>query len=1048
MVLSRSRLEIIAIISALIIYSLVALSFVVTSPDLRVRCLLTSNQQKPEAITHGIEVRDVLLQSSADIGPIEEYFGEAPKVGDWIVSIAGKPVDSFTRYSQAIAALRTPWYAETTYDEYLPAGSDPLELEYKGLPSIVTVETDAQSTSRLAIRNPGTKYVRTQFYREGWQSPRTVWLQIHSLPVVDLMLTILWFLLEAVVVGFAAFTAWHRPEDRVARRFLWVSAVTVVAFIGGFHWWILSASYSLITPFTLCALLLAPLTFHFFMTYPNPGDWYMKNRKWVLPLVYSPFVLMMFAMGGLITTLYSTVNVGNSPELVNQLLEMIRLSAYCGISLAGLYFVGGSFVLWGMARTTANEIDHLQLRWLLLAACLSYVPLAYTMWLAFVDQPGFVLGKAKLPMILVSLFFLAAYAVGILRYRLMLLDRPLMRTLLYWVVSQFINLMFASTITLSVLGVLYLGLVVQDQMVPALVVLVISVVLLVWFRDQVKETIDQQFFREKYQLDRTLQKLNIAVRDPASPESLAEQMLDACREVLGVKHAGLYLMTETSGQFQLASGSTSPVLPVNITLTERVMDYIRRTGTVQRSVSGVRTVPSFVYDELRLTHSHLIQAFIQEETFHGFILLGAKSRGGGFSAEDITFLKTILQITAVALNTSRLQQDAKRVNATLNEKVNKLEEQQRQLALLKEQLEQSRQSQNALIVNEEVDSLKRSEIKGKSGAIEKVLATVQKVSNSDASVLIRGESGTGKELVARAIHDNSSRSSKPLVSVHCAALSSGLLESELFGHVKGAFTGAHQNKTGRFEAAQGGTLFLDEIGDISMETQVKLLRALQERRIEPVGGSKSIEIDVRLLAATHQNLEKLIEEGKFREDLYYRLNVITIQTPALRDRKEDLPELVAHFLNQSNAKSGRQVNGISNQAMETILGYLWPGNIRQLRNAIEHAVVLAESETIEWHNLPNELQTHQPDMERVEVVSALPALSATEQVRSQKESFALSEPKPVATTRYEETLADWQQYQAVMAQAGGNKARAARLLGLPRSTFYSRWKRLNDQYGS
>ncbi|MCA9096643.1 MAG: sigma 54-interacting transcriptional regulator, partial [Planctomycetaceae bacterium] len=230
--------------------------------------------------------------------------------------------------------------------------------------------------------------------------------------------------------------------------------------------------------------------------------------------------------------------------------------------------------------------------------------------------------------------------------------------------------------------------------------------------------------------------------------------------------------------------------------------------------------------------------------------------------------------------------------------------------------------------------------RGKSPAIQRVLTTVRKVAASQSSVLIRGESGTGKELLAQAIHENSPRKNGPLVRVHCGALAAGLLESELFGHVKGAFTGAHRDKVGRFEMANGGTLFLDEIGDISLETQIKLLRVLQERTFEPVGSSRTVQVDVRLIAATHQNLEKLIAEGKFREDLFYRLNVISITSPPLRERTDDILELSLHFLRQGGERLGKRLTYIEDRALEAMLRYGWPGNVRQLENAIERACVL------------------------------------------------------------------------------------------------------------
>lgn len=256
----------------------------------------------------------------------------------------------------------------------------------------------------------------------------------------------------------------------------------------------------------------------------------------------------------------------------------------------------------------------------------------------------------------------------------------------------------------------------------------------------------------------------------------------------------------------------------------------------------------------------------------------------------------------------------------------------------------------------EVEQLKArnryDRIIGKSQKMVALMDTVSQVAPTKASVLITGESGVGKELVADAIHELSNRSKGPFVKVHCAALTASLLESELFGHEKGSFTGAVKEKRGRFELADGGTIFLDEIGEIDATTQVKLLRVLQERQFERVGGEKSISVDVRIVCATNRDLPKEIEKGNFREDLYYRLNVVHLDVPPLRERKDDIPLLMTSFLTQFNEENNRKLEGFSNQAKRALLSYDWPGNIRELRNCIESAVVLSRSDVVEVEDLP------------------------------------------------------------------------------------------------
>ncbi|MCX8065813.1 MAG: sigma-54 dependent transcriptional regulator [Candidatus Hydrogenedentes bacterium] len=239
-----------------------------------------------------------------------------------------------------------------------------------------------------------------------------------------------------------------------------------------------------------------------------------------------------------------------------------------------------------------------------------------------------------------------------------------------------------------------------------------------------------------------------------------------------------------------------------------------------------------------------------------------------------------------------------------------------------------------------------SDMIGNSKAMKELKKNLLKIATSNSTVLIRGETGVGKELVARAIHYNSPRKDKPFIKVNCAALSSSILESELFGHEKGAFTGAHERKLGRFELANGGSLLLDEISEIHIDLQPKLLRALQEKEIERVGGTETIPINVRIIATTNRNLEEAIEKGTFREDLFFRLNVITMHVPPLRERKEDIPELTEYFVKKFSNENGKHIEGISQEAMEALLEYDWPGNVRELQNIIERAVVLAENKKI------------------------------------------------------------------------------------------------------
>ncbi|MBZ5646835.1 MAG: sigma-54 dependent transcriptional regulator [Acidobacteriia bacterium] len=297
------------------------------------------------------------------------------------------------------------------------------------------------------------------------------------------------------------------------------------------------------------------------------------------------------------------------------------------------------------------------------------------------------------------------------------------------------------------------------------------------------------------------------------------------------------------------------------------------------------------------------------------------------------------------------------------------------------------------------------ELIGQSAAMKKVFDSIETVASTDATVLVTGDSGTGKELVARAIHAMSPRRYNPLVVIHCGALTETLLESELFGHEKGAFTGAQYRKKGKFEIAEGGTVFLDEIGDISLKTQTDLLRVLQEREIVRVGGNQPIKVDFRCIAATNKDLEKLIEEGKFRPDLFYRLNVFRIEIPPLRDRKEDIPLLVDNFMRKFSASMNKRVANVAPSAMALLQNYDWPGNVRELENAVERAMVVASEPELREQDFTLKLKPQEAeggktleDIERLHILH-------------------------------------------VLEECGGNQTRAAEVLDIDRVTLYNKLKR-------
>lgn len=331
------------------------------------------------------------------------------------------------------------------------------------------------------------------------------------------------------------------------------------------------------------------------------------------------------------------------------------------------------------------------------------------------------------------------------------------------------------------------------------------------------------------------------------------------------------------------------------------------------------------------------------------------------------------------------------------------------------------EAENKQLVQQVKKSHKLDKLIGKSPAIRRVTDLVQQVAPTRATILIEGESGTGKEVVAHTLHHLSGRPAAKMVIVHCAALSPQLLESELFGHEKGAFTGAAQRRIGRFEQADGGTLFLDEIGEIDAATQVKLLRVLSERTLERVGSNAPIKVDVRVIAATNKNLREMVACGEFREDLYFRLNVVTISMPPLRDRKEDIVLLANSFLQEFAKENDRPLKPLTDEALALLLSYSWPGNVRELRTAIEHGVVMSNDSVIEARHLPQFLH--------------LQGIAPPESPPAGKNSLA-------APADFNLHALESNTIRAALSLAGGNRTHAAEMLGVSRRTLQRKLKEL------
>ncbi len=1014
----------------LAVYCFSVLFYVATSADIGLRCLLTND----DFDSQGLQIRRFLKNDISSSEDLPTLFGSPPVEGDLLLELGGQEIKSFNDYTHAMRKLRSAWHKAGSFDSRVE-NENPIDIErsYRSLPPVIEYFSD-QAAER--------KYVRVKFKQLATGNTVQCWLGIHSLSSVDVVLSILWCLLEFAILAVAALSFYNRPTDHAARLFFALSFFTLPAFVGGYYWWVVSESLLLSVPFLYCAILLPVVTLHFFLNYPTRHV--ISDKHPYLSLIGLYFIPVI--MLGLMTVLMGIVHFlgteADSVRLVRAALGWIRYLADIYIMISCLYFAASVYFVIDNYRKCTQPAEQKQLQWILIASLLATPLVFYTVYLSFGDRVGLALGKGRIPMVVVSLLFMTAYAIGIFRHRLMLLDQIISKHVLYMLMSQSVMVVYSLFITIGSLLTVYRGASVPEQLLPFAFFLMVIILAMGWVKDRTQSAIDRRFFREKYRLDRAMHQMNSVVAKVADVRSLAEHMLRSCREVLQVRFSALYLRDGRTHQYELIASVGATTLPGIFQLNGESEEQLQLTGSCQRIASSSKQNSSHLQELHREFNSHLMHGFEVDGQLSGIVLLGAKVSSSPFSAEDITFVTTIGQMTGVALQCVRVQQNVSRLDGILQEKVRKIENQERQIAILQRQVA-GNITENEVVAEttlyQEHQDFDQGDICGSSPAVIQLINSAKKVAASESSVLLRGESGTGKELFARAIHLNSKRGKSPLVTVNCAALSSSLLESELFGHVKGAFTGAYKDVVGRFQMADGGTLFLDEIGDVPLDVQVKLLRVLQERQFEPVGSRESISVDVRLITATHQDLEKLIQQGRFREDLYYRLNVITLRLPPLRERKEDIFELSLEFLSEATRNTSKQINEIDDLAFRALLNYDWPGNIRELHNAIHRAVVLAETDCILLENLPLEIQQSGTSS----ISTALESFAKPAQEKllpsavAQKVLVSTDEPEANSDPAIHEKRLLIEALQA----SSGNKAKAARMLDMPRSTFYGKLKK-------
>jgi len=980
-----------------ILYAIVVVWYAQGSPEIGLRCSFGTD----------------LVEIDPRYQPVSLDQPAAPLRGDRLVRLGQREIRSWSDYITTLAGLwRLPLLqvdADTTFDEL---------RELPGYASSL-------------IRRDNQHLVWVEFVRDGQRLG--AFTAVGPPPVQEFVSSLLWFFLKIGFFAIVAVVYWKRPEDGPTRRLFLLCVVTVGAFMGGYHWLRIASSPPLVIVMIICTVLLPAVCLHFYLTFPRPKQFVERRPRLTLWLLYGvPGVLLAGLLGTYLTLVYVYRTEG-PPATVIQIARVLGYEIAVTITVSALLFLGCIVCLiHSFLVSSPNSLQRNQVKWILTGALAATIPISYVLYLAATDTERFGLGGAAWPMFLASMCFTAAYVISISRYGLMEVGQVLNWGIASLAISLAAGFVYSGFVFL---GTIVIGSQLESQSAfrqAAWVSLTAWLLLLGLdlFRWRMRKATDRLLHREKYQLDRTLEQMSLAVGQLVDEPTLCRRLLVALGELLSFNQGAIYVRQGDPALFVLVSHLKDRPALTELPLGSPLIDALMQSPLVR--VPGVLGPMAPSQRQLASLGAEIALALRHEGRVMAIVLVGPRTTGR-YEVEELHLLTTFAQLAALALHSAQGRQQIEVLNRQLQSKVEKISEQQRRIVALQSQL--LRESGAVAAARppagaEQADSQTSSAlhlsrpIVGSSVLTQNLLQTVRKVAASPSAVLIRGESGTGKELLARALHENSARADRAFIKVHCAALSPGLLESELFGHVKGAFTGAHKDKIGRFELAHGGTLFLDEIGDITLDVQTKLLRVLQEMTFERVGSSETVQVDVRIIAATHQDLEQLMREGRFREDLYYRLNVITIRMPPLRERAEDIPELAAHFLATYAQRSGKTLTAIDDDALLALKSYAWPGNIRELENVIERAVVLAEGPTITIEELPAEV---------LRSFTLEPVRAAYAEVKPTPEALA---PEPVWTAQQEQ--AERERLARALAAAGGNKAQAARTLGMPRSTLISK----------
>ena len=707
-----------------------------------------------------------------------------------------------TRVQQTIATSDYHWSARppTTSDRLLQIGNRPINH--------YTDYIDALRDMRRLVG----KDVQVR-----WQTPdgevRQSLATVRMRPFHAYFGSLVWFAQEIIIFLIGARVYWKRPKDSPARLFFWLCVATVGAYVGGYHWFAIVVDLPLIYLFSAFAVFLPIVSLHFYLVFPRVHPFLERRRTLSLGVLYGVPTAFLVAIWLAITWTHLTKSSGGAA--VETALEVLRLLSLSYLALASFTFALCLLRLLQSYVHAKSRVERMQVRWLLLATLLAAVLIASVLWQAISDPASLAREGAAWKMFAVSLIYTLAYAISITRYKSLSLAAGLLYS-------------GAVVLTAALVGANWrvFGTSFGAKIATATVIAIL--ILSGLARERFQRAIDRRFHREKYKFDKAMSKMSQAVGSLLDRQKLAQRLLDAANDVLRFDWGAVYLSDSHAGPF-LLSACLGPD-PEASTLAEGnpLVERLRGLGVLklQHSIAFAAGSDPATDAMIALGGEIASPLLDGDGALAGILLLGPKPSGMPYEEEEIGFFGALGSVATLALHSTEIQNTLRGLEHELREKVDKIAEQQRRILILQNQVMDKTERRPGFVEDPALGDLSAfKDLKGSSEAMRSLVRVSRKVAASQSSVLIRGESGTGKERLAEAIHRASPRREGPFVKVHCAALSQSLLESELFGHVKGAFTNADRDRVGRFQQADGGTLFLDEIGDISLEVQTKLLRS-------------------------------------------------------------------------------------------------------------------------------------------------------------------------------------------------------------------------------